>query len=316
MGEYSSIEWTDHTFNPWWGCARVSPACDHCYAEPLAKLHFPSHNIWGPHAPRRVFEADDRKQHWRNPFRWNKRAAKLGVRERVFCASMADVFDNHPGVVESRAMLWDVIRQTPQLDWLLLTKRVGNVPRMLPQTWGDGWPNVWLGISVCNQEEADRDVPKLLALPARVRFLSCEPLLGPLTLNRWLLSEHGRRQIGALPGISWAIAGGESGPKARPSHPDWFRALRDQCVAAGVAYHFKQWGEWQVASAENGHFDSCMATNGAKWVHNDGLVNGPICFREDGRTDTEPFGMIRVGKKAAGRLLDGRTWDEFPTVPA
>jgi hypothetical protein len=162
MSENSKIEWTHHTFNPWWGCAKVSPGCDHCYAEALGNRFG---TPWGVDAPRRVFT----EAHWRDPLKWNAKAAAAGERQRVFCASMADVFDKNspPG---ARDRVWSLIRRTPHLDWLLLTKRIGNAVRMLPPDWGDGYPNAWLGISVVNQEEAVRDIPKLLQVPAAIRL--------------------------------------------------------------------------------------------------------------------------------------------------
>lgn len=238
MSENSKIQWCDHTFNPWWGCAKISPACDHCYAEPLAALHFPKVKLWGAEAARRTFDAW--AQHWRAPHRWNRRAEKVGTRARVFCASMADVFESHPAVEESRELLFETIRRTPWLDWLILTKRIGNVKRMVPSDWGDGYPNVWLGISVCNQIEAERDIPKLLATPAEIRFLSCEPMIGPIALAEW---------IGLVPAIvewrprvDWVIVGGESGPKARPFNIEWARAIVADCRRSAVPPFVKQLG--------------------------------------------------------------------------
>lgn len=267
MGQDSKIEWTHHTFNPWWGCVRVSPACEHCYAEAFAKRT--GHTIWGPPqtTPRRLFGP----KHWAAPLKWNAKAAAAGERHRVFCASMADVFEDHPQVAEARDCLWQLIDATPHLDWLLLTKRPENIAAMLP------WrvvprPNVWLGTTVENQQWAAERIPPLLAVPAVVRFLSCEPLLGPLDLERWLVtydSQH--REPWALRGeLHWVIAGGESGPHHRPLDLNHVRSLRDQCQESGAAFLFKQIG---------------------------------------GRTP-----------KAGGRLLDGRTWDQYPepcaAVPA
>jgi protein gp37 len=278
MGQNSAIEWTDHTFNPWWGCTRVSPACAHCYAETLAR-RTGSAQLWQGER-RRTSEAN-----WQQPLRWNRQAQREGRRYRVFSASMADVFDNQ--VPEDwRQDLWALIFHTPHLDWLLLTKRPQNIAKMLPNDatawsrevdhkWGWPWPNVWLGTTAENQEEADRRIPHLLAAPAAVRFLSCEPLLGPAHLRSWLRHHNGNC-------INWVIAGGESGPGARPSHPDWFRGLRDQCAGAGVPFFFKQWGDYKPS------------------------------FAPDGTAH-----MLRVpgGKKAAGRLLDGIEHNAFP-VPA
>lgn len=212
MAESTSIAWTDATFNPWIGCTKVSPGCDHCYAEALDKRHrWGGTTHWGPGVARkRTSEA-----YWRKPMAWQRYAEKGllpdgktpsgGRRPRVFCASLADVFDNDVPD-EWRRDLWDLIELTPWLTWLLLTKRIGNAIRMLRSNdWAAStrW-NVWLGATIVDQEEADRDVPKLLATPARVRFVSYEPALGPV---RWA----------QFPGIDWIIVGGEStqGAKAR-----------------------------------------------------------------------------------------------------
>ncbi|HLF10637.1 MAG TPA: DUF5131 family protein [Gammaproteobacteria bacterium] len=243
MSEHTEIAWCDATFNPWWGCRKVSPACDFCYAEKFAAWIAPG--LWDT-AKRRTFG----DKHWSEPLRWaRKLPAKLGRRPRVFCASMADVFDKEapPG---ARERLWDLIRATPELDWLLLTKRIGNVRRMLPDAWRTrGMPdNVWLGITVVNQDEADRDIPKLLAIRARVRFLSIEPMLGPIDLagkfqhcpvhdfdGGFCVQDCGNWQW-----IGWTIVGGESGARARPMAADWCWSLLEQCTAAEVPYFFKQ----------------------------------------------------------------------------
>lgn len=260
MAEHTKIEWATHTFNPWEGCQKVGPGCDNCYAEARDK-RFTGGTHWGPGAPRRRTSLAN----WRKPLRWDREAQASGTRPRVFCASLADVFDNAVDP-QWRANLFNLIQATPNLDWLLLTKRPGNIRGMLPLDWGKGWPNVWLGCTVVNQAEANRDIPKLLSVPAAVRFLSMEPLLGPVELPLIDLKNSG--VFSALTGnwssypivpvgagammirpqktahIDWVIAGGESGPNARPMHPDWARALRDQCAAADVAFHFKQWGGW------------------------------------------------------------------------
>lgn len=184
MAENSGIQWTDHTFNPWWGCTKVSPGCANCYAETLAvtRRKLP---VWGP-APRfgRKLMSDG---HWKGPEKWNRVAAAAGERHRVFCASMADVFDEHPDVDEPRARLFDLIERTPHLDWQLLTKRPHRVLELVPRDWHDGFPsNVWLGTSVEDQRRADERIRILRDLPAAVRFLSCEPLLGPVDLRHYL----------------------------------------------------------------------------------------------------------------------------------
>lgn len=265
MAKNSRIEWTDHTFNPWWGCVKVSPACKHCYAEAWAKRV--GADVWGPKVDRRFFG----EAHWSEPKRWNREAEAQGRRHRVFCASMADVFEERRELDVWRAKLGNLIASTPWLDWLLLTKRPEKAQSLAP--WGTQWPhNVWLGATVENQLWANRRLPILADVPAKVRFLSCEPLLGHLDLSNWL-GYH----------IDWVIAGGESGPRARPSDPAWFRALRDQCLAARVPFHFKQWGSWVPTDVPS------SATR---------VVGGAT--------------VVRVTKKAAGRKLDGETWDQLP----
>lgn len=241
MAETTGISWTDATFNPWIGCAKVSPGCDHCYAE----VSTPSRTmkiIWGPQEARKRTSTGN----WNLPVRWNATHAEYfalhGRRRRVFCASLADVFDNRADP-QWRADLWALVRATPHLDWLLLTKRIGNVASMLPPDWGDGYPNVWLGISVVKQGEADRDVPKLLSTPARMRWLSMEPLLGPVSFQGLFANPHDMRDgSNALECIDWVVVGGESGANARDIPPGAVESLRDQCAAVGVPFFFKQWG--------------------------------------------------------------------------
>lgn len=228
MAENSAIEWTDATFNPWWGCERVSPACAHCYADTLARRW--GHELWGADAPRRFF-AD---AHWARPLKWNRDAAAVGVPLKVFCASMADVFEDQPELEPWRRRLWKLIEETPWLQWQLLTKRPENVAKLVP--WGGVWPpNVWLGASIENSRFTFR-ADTLRELPAAVRFISAEPLLGSLFAVR------GNRRPLDLTGIHWVIAGGESGPRARPMDLDWTRELRDRCVEARVAFLLKQLG--------------------------------------------------------------------------
>jgi protein gp37 len=224
MGEVTSIAWTQHTFNPWWGCMKVGPGCDFCYAEAFDRRLRGDH--WGTGKERRYFE----NFHWDAPLKWNREAEASGKRSRVFCASMADVFDNE--VDQShRERLWHLIRVTPMLDWQIVTKRIGNAPKMLPEDWGNGYPNVWLLSTVVNQEEAERDIPKLRAVPARIHGLSIEPQLEHIDLTRY-----------ALDPSWWVICGGESGAKARTFMLDWARSLRDRCTATGTPFFFKQTG--------------------------------------------------------------------------
>ena len=232
MGKDTAIGWTDHTYNPWWGCTRVSPGCARCYAETFAKRT--GHAVWGQNAPRRTFG----DKHWLEPLKWNRDAEAAGRPALVFCASMADVFEDHPEVVEERERLWRLIGQTQHLRWLLLTKRPENVLGMVPWFWlpPEGakvthWPdNVWVGTTVEDQQRAAERLDHLAFIPAPVRFLSCEPLLGPVDLTPWIAS------------VDWIIAGGESGARHRPLNLDHARALRDQADAAGVPFFLKQIG--------------------------------------------------------------------------
>jgi protein gp37 len=261
MSENSNIEWTDHTFNPWLGCTKVSPGCDHCYAERLVDTRL-RRARWGAGQPRVRTAAGN----WLKPLQWNQKHGEFfaanGRRQRVFSASLSDVFDNDVPTAW-RMDLFKLIADTPCLDWLILTKRIGNVRKMCT---GDGLmfdmlaDRVWLGATIVNRDEMVRDAPKLKETGARVTFWSVEPMLGDL----------GRIPVELLP--DWVICGGESGPGARPTQPTWVRSLRDQCAAAGVKFLFKQWGAWRPVDA----------------------------------------GMLQVGKKAAGRELDGRIHHDFP----
>lgn len=308
MGERSKIEWTDATFNPWVGCSKVSQACTHCYAESWAR-RTGKPDLWRGERRRTT------PSNWRQPLKWDAQARADGVPRRVFCASLADVFEDHPSLPPWRADLWDLISETPSLRWLLLTKRPENILRMIPDHWRSGLPSsVWVGTTVEDQARANERIPELIRVPAEVRFLSCEPLLGSLDLTRWapggiarwVCSECGSffanpgrticpvvgcsgvgtwepnpewRRPGGQP-ISWVISGGESGGGARPTKIAWFRGLRDQCAAAGIPYLHKQNGEHLSEGLDSGGFE----------VH------------------------TRVGKARAGRLLDGRTHDGLPPL--
>lgn len=247
MGALTHIQWATHTFNPWVGCTKVSPGCTNCYAEaydrriggvPVA-LRNPNSSgpelRWGVGARRtRTSPA-----YWRQPLKWNRIAAELGERHRVFCASLADVFDSDGVEVSWLADLARLIEQTPSLDWLLLTKRPENFWRWKAATGQSAsdpvrWPdNVWLGVTVENRVEADHRLPFLLDQKSAVRFLSCEPLLGAVDLRPWLAGGHA---------IDWVIVGGESGPKARPFHLEWAEDLVEQCEEFGAAPFVKQLG--------------------------------------------------------------------------
>ncbi|MEY9880000.1 DUF5131 family protein [Bradyrhizobium sp. USDA 329] len=228
MAQNSKIEWTDHTFNPWVGCTNVSPGCDHCYAEAWSKRS--GLVKWGKHPRRRTSEA-----YWRAPLKWQAAAASYQAqhsrRQRVFCASLADVFDNQVDPTW-RADLFDLIASTPALDWLLLTKRPQNIAKMLPKAWPDGgMQNVWLGSTAEDQVRFDQRWPVLSRVPAVVRFISYEPAIGALRLDR-------ARDLQP----DWVIAGGESGHGARPMDAAWMRDIVRDCEELGVAPFFKQWG--------------------------------------------------------------------------
>lgn len=273
MSDHTNIQWCDSTFNPWMGCTKISPACDHCYAErDTARF---KQVTWGAGQPRkRTSEAN-----WKKPLTWNKRAdvfmecsscgwrgdiaagrkeilssvCECGgslrhARRRVFCASLADVFDNEVPD-QWRTDLFDLIKRTPNIDWMLLTKRIGNVSKMLPADWGNGYTNVWLGITVCNQSEAERDIDKLWLVPSAIRWISIEPMLESMDLMKSLgLVKSWDRQDKLCyrpnhrPDIDMVVVGGESGPGARQMNPDWPRLLRDQCATARVAFFMKQLG--------------------------------------------------------------------------
>lgn len=336
--ENSKIEWTHHTFNPWIGCNKISAGCKFCYAEAQNKRW--KKGNWGPDSTRvRTSSAN-----WNKPYNWNIEAAKNGTRYRVFCASMADVFEDYEGLDEIRKDLFIMINSTPHLDWLLLTKRPENIMKMIPDgtyglsDWTAGFPsNVWIGTSVEDQEGANARIPHLLQVPASIRFLSCEPLLGPVDLTNNVFTDSlGVSIQGFLPrkqepddykwsvtanGIHMVIVGGESGPNARPMHPDWARSLRDQCKTAGVAFFFKQWGEWvqkekftdsDGAQYYTGFIDGDHRLLKAKKGHlKEYRFNGKMDLI-DAVCDVKHTPMLKVGKKIAGRLLDGVIIQEFP----
>ncbi len=314
MSKHSKIEWTDHTFNPWMGCTKVGPGCDHCYAENMMDTRL-STVKWGAGSPRKRTSATN----WKRPIAWNrekwfecatcrwrgdeKKLETSGgsltdglpscpqcdsiyvkpTRARVFCASLADVFDNEvdPGW---RHDLWALIDATPNLDWLLLTKRIGNADSMLPHQFADEpWPHVWLGATVVDQDEADRDIVKLLETPAAIRFVSMEPLLAGVDLTQLRADFTTGTYRNALNGVArgrytnyenlnkldWVIVGGESGNQARAMERRWAVSIQRQCEINKVPFLFKQWGEHD----------------------------------EDGN---------KVGKVVAGRYLDGNYYTEFP----
>lgn len=395
MAENTKIEWCDHTFNPWRGCTKVAAGCEHCYAASQAKRNPGTLGMWGNNGTRVVAS----EAMWRKPEKWNKEAEKSWQswqfavatarsefdqvepyeRPRVFCASMADVFEDWEGHIydsqgkkmftwndvnypiqwgkrhampkgdvickdlgdydfsrtrpltlnDVRHRLFKLIDSTPNLDWLLLTKRPENILRMweIPANGRDPSDeiylrrdNVWLGTSISNQADADRNIPELLKCRnlASVLFVSGEPLLGAIEFSDVTNRADAVQQLGkkAMHGIDWLIAGGESGPHARPMHPDWARSLRDQCQAAGVPFFFKQWGEWsadrslmktsyhQDGRRPSGSIAHATATHRFPRVMPDGVEI------EDGNGQL----MLKAGKDAAGSTLDGREWKEFPNT--
>lgn len=282
MGEYTKIGWCNHTWNPWWGCVEVSPACDNCYARTFS--HRMGFDVWGSTADRRFFE----DKHWNEPVRWNQKAAAAGEQRRVFCASMADVFERHPDkainakLTEARFRLFALIEMTPHLTWLILTKRPSNALEMLPLSWRGGFPrNFWFGITAEDNYWLNIRAAYAEQVEARVRFISWEPSLGPLTDLEQFVTRYGTsggmRGRLSLPNddtyssvFQWVIAGGErGGSQERASRIEWFRQARNICQQHGTAFFLKQWGD-----------------------HNANL--------------------IRVGHKEAGAQLDGRVWEQVP----
>lgn len=367
MSEKTKIEWADSTASPWTGCTPVSAGCDHCYARTLAKRYGWSQE-WGAGVPRHRFAGFELKVGTledKAAAGWFKQCTGCGARgwandHGVICGncgislfamdtarprifpSLCDWLD--PEVpVEWLADLLDVIRRTPHLDWLLLTKRPGMWRKRMEAAWrhldscrfpherfatlcmvnawlsGEGscWPpeNVWIGATVENQAAAEERIPDLLRIPAAVRFLSVEPMLGPVDVSGWIGPADGKHPAMECPtyydgchcadAVHAVFCGGESGPGARPMHPDWPRALRDQCVSAGVPFLFKQWGEWGRCG-ENG-----LTLDDASWG-SDRMGFWRTGEFVAGATTGGEEHMVRVGKERAGRLLDGREWNEMP----
>lgn len=304
MADHSAIEWTTHTWNPWQGCTKVSPACAHCYMY-RDKRRFGQDPTVVTRSSRATFRKPLAKLQ-DGSWRWAPGA-------RVFTCSWSDWF--HPDADHWRPDAWDVIRQRPDLRFLILTKRPERITMHLPADWDDGWPQVGLGVTVEDQRRALERLPHLLAARAAWHFLSVEPLLGALDVSDVLATRvPGRPELlygfrGATRyyhdrRLDWLIVGGESGPHARPTHPDWVRALRDQAQAAGVPFLFKQWGEWAPASwsdVDRGRPGQVLAWDGARKSLDQAVdpVAGDAL-------------LARVGRAAAGRELDGRTWDELP----
>lgn len=366
MGENTKIEWAHHTFNPWRGCTKVSPGCANCYAATFSKRNPKILGVWGDDGTR-VIAAP---QNWLQVLNWNDRLEGTGQRERVFCASLADVFEDwtgpvmsHQGLIEIEASvsksgewkhrdktisdvrrtLFEVIDRTPNLDWLLVTKRPENIRRMTPckqDNNGDGdcsgcsrgnnlckyRPNVWLLTSVENQEQADKRIPELLKCRdlSPVLGLSCEPLLGPVEIvstacGDMLYSSGDDFNPGS---IDWVIVGGESGHDARPMHPDWARSLRDQCQSChdGIPFFFKQWGEWSPWELDqpplrfNAGRTNCVDVHTLPDLTSHEVVD-QWYWPADQFAEMQSTVIYRKsGKAKTGRLLDGCSHDEFPHV--
>lgn len=286
MGDATKISWANRTFNPWIGCSEAGPGCDHCYARTMMQDRF--HRVeWGPGKPRAITSGAN----WNKVLRWEKEAAAGGPKW-VFCGSLMDVFDNEVPTAWRRNLL-DLITNTPHLRWMLLTKRVTNIPKLIPMAWEpEAHPHVGFMITVCNQEEADRDPPRLIHMKLSMGMhwigLSIEPMLGPVVIPAmWL--KH----------LDFVICGGESGEGARPMHPDWARRLRDDCASAGVPFHFKQWGAWVLCDQDEGElvgFDPEIAEHDCAF---------------------DMSAAVRMKSvKDGGHLLDGKEHRAMPTVYA
>jgi protein gp37 len=368
MAETTTISWCDRTWSPWYGCTQVSMgpqgACEGCYARHLSETRMGRVVFGGP--GRGIGTRDARADEaWKDPIRWNRTSPG----DFVF-PSMCDPFDNHPDLFELRARFFNLIADTPNLTWLLLTKRPQNIVKLWDAvrdlTGLDFWPrNAAVGCTVVTQAEAERDIPHLLMAKAELNpafaFLSVEPMLGPINLrsldyrhgsmlpkamrandedrgilnalegrSTWpachymaptIIEQHhivdGRHLIeqGQAVALDWVIAGGETDQgkhKARPSHPDWFRSLRDQCAAAGVAFHHKQNGEWQAFAETPPHdlFARLDAKGGVTVAWPDGHIGGGVAAHSGGRGTL----LLKTGKDVAGRLLDGALHDGRPEV--
>jgi len=238
MAENSAIEWTDNTANFWWGCVKVSPGCEHCYADTLAKRYGKA--IWGP---AKTTRREAKKAVWANVLKWDKEARELGIRKRMFVMSMGDFLEDHPDVESLRGEAVDLLYSLTNTDVQLLTKRPDNARRFLPGSWFDNWPaHIWMGTSVENQAQADKRIPELAEIPAAVRFLSMEPLLGPVDLTRLGVFPFSGSVLQLPTMIHWVIIGGESGHNARPFDLSWAYSIINQCKDASVPVFMKQFG--------------------------------------------------------------------------
>jgi protein gp37 len=245
MAEFSKIAWTDHTFNPWKGCSKVSPGCKNCYAETLSNSNHSSFGVWGPNGTRVV----SINKNWNKCRGWDEQAEKENKRVKVFCASLCDIFEDwrkpmldskgnqilNEGKALSmsffRAKTFALIENTPNIDWLVLTKRPENIKNMMDEIGFEIPSNVWLGASTENQKTAESRIPELLKIPAKVHFISCEPLLEDINVSKFFNQ-----------GLNWVIVGGESGEGARQFNIEWARNLKKQCEENKVAFFMKQLG--------------------------------------------------------------------------
>jgi protein gp37 len=343
MSARTGISWCDSTKNLWSGCTPVSPGCAHCYAERDSKRYGYDFSQLHRHSTRNAAElckwndlpfyecqgcgaryapTNEQNELKTCAYCLEPDVVVNDVRRRVFINSQSDFFDNRVPQ-EWRDEAYAIFERCPNLDIILLTKRIGNVRKMVPQRWLESWPkHVRIGATFCNQEELERDLYKLLDLPAPVRFISFGPLLSDISFEGLFANPDGVRVNGAvyfdatnaLEQIQWVIVEGESGPGARPMHPDWVRSIRDQCITCEVPFHFKQWGEWMpvdgplVGTAFGFHGRPEGFENG--WIELDGSTTPYSDHRNRSAYTTYIVG--KVGKKAAGRLLDGREWNGFP----
>jgi protein gp37 len=287
MAENSKIEWTDHSWNWAQGCPKNPDsrelACKNCYMY--------REKTWHGQNPAVVVRSA------KPTFNFPLSSKKLKPGNKIFTCSWADFFNE--ALDPWRDEAWDIIRKTPQYIYQILTKWTENINDRLPADWGNGWPNVWLGVTVENQQMAYKRILHLLPIPAVIKFISVEPMLESIDLASWRQFSH---PYGPIKYLDWVICGGETGPGARPMHPDWVRSLRDQCQAAGVPFFFKSWGDWAYYNG------SPVEPNRVHWMWPDGRheVIGQG-WKEDGSVL-----MCHIGKKAAGALLDGQEWLQFP----
>ncbi len=343
MADKSTIEWTEATWNCLRGCTRVSEGCRHCYAMQIAaRFSKPGQAYEGL-----AYFDDAGNPHWTGKVRLIEELLDQPLRwkrpRRIFVNSMSDLFHESLSDEDIWRVLW-VMRKAHWHTFQVLTKRPHRMLELLRGTanWGanvlkQAWTNVWLGVSVEDQKTADERIPLLLETPAAIRWISAEPLLGEIDLSQWIatpvicgaksvsldtanalkqLAQAAVRRQGWAT-LDWVVVGGESGNEARPMNPAWARSLRDQCIAAGVKFFFKQWGEW-VPTEKYSDFQGGV-------YYNDNKVAKPGIFKEhrftsdwyaygtqDGKMCITTARMLRVGKKQSGRALDGRHWDEYP----